>query len=110
MSAIEFIERPFIQSGMSLTQIMMVFLDHLRDNRMVETVSFKQHDQQIICQFGLCPFKNSCSTAHDKQLACQQICVLAQEILSQGGYQVQTETTLPTENTAQIAFHIQLKS
>ena len=99
---------PLVQPDMTLTEVMMILLDHLRDNNMVDTITYAHNGNTITCQFSLCPFAEQCPLPRDKQLACRQLCILAQETLVRSGYPVRAIPATPTEQTAQVAFHLQL--
>ena len=101
-------KRPFIQPGLSVTEIMMKLLDHLRDNKVVHSISYTRVGNRITCEFSLCPLAGKCPVPHDKQIACQQLCALALETLAQGGYLVNATPAIPTDQTAQVAFQLQL--
>ena len=95
-----------VQPGMTLIEAVMTLLDYLRDERLVDSISYARNGRCITCQFSLCPFAGNCPLSRDRRLACSHLCALAQEALAQAGHSVRVMPAIPTGQAAQVAFYI----
>jgi hypothetical protein len=99
---------PEVKPDMPLITVLAIFMDYLRENKLILAGGFSQRKDLITCQFTTCPLAGKCPLPHSQTLACRLLSNLARATLARGGYAVEVSPAKPTGRNVNVAFKLRL--